>query len=78
MSKEHFSVLLYAIVSDVIRRLVKNGTPLRDAIVEFYQSSLYLNLSDMDTGLWHLSTDMLLDLFENEKRTGDLNLDFCI
>lgn len=40
----------------------------------FDRSRLYALLSDRETGLWHVSTDMLLELYREEKETGTFNL----
>lgn len=78
MSEERFAMLLYIIVSDVIKSLVSQGVPQREAIRGFYRSRLYDLLSDKETGIWHTSTNMLLSLYEQEKQSGSLPLNFCI
>lgn len=78
MSENRFSTILFLLVADLIKRLVAQGEGARSAIREFYCSRLYELLSDRETGLWHASTDMLLELYESERRTGNINLDWCI
>ncbi len=41
----------------------------RKAIQYLYCSKLYEALSNEETKLWHLSTEKLFDMLENEKRT---------
>ena len=78
MSERRFSAILFLLVTDLIKRLVANGENAREAIRAFYRSRLYELLGNRETGLWHASTDMLLDLYEGERRTGTVNLDWCI
>ena len=78
MSEKRFAAILFLLVTDLIKRLVANGENAREAIRAFYRSRLYELLGNRETGLWHASTDMLLDLYEGERRTGTVNLDWCI
>lgn len=78
MSESRFTTLLFILVGDFIRRLTADGGSARDAIRAFYRSKLYELLSDRETGLWHASTDMLLELYREERETGSFNLDWCV
>lgn len=72
MSDRQFSVLLYAIAADVVKRLCAGGMGLRAALREFYSSRVYAALEDRGTGLWREPTRVLLALFDEERRTGRL------
>ena len=76
MSEQRFSILLYAIASDVINRLCAGGMSLRSALKSFYASRLYAALENRDTGLWHEPTSVLLSLFDIERRTGKFPADW--
>lgn len=77
MNEERFSSLLFVLISDLIKRLSVQGNS-RDVICDFYRSKLYTFLSDRETGLWHASTDMLLELYREEKKTGSFKLNWCV
>lgn len=77
MSEGRFTTLLFIMVSDLIKRMAADGNA-REVIRDFYRSKLYALLSDRETGLWHASTDMLLELYREEKETGSFNLNWCI
>ena len=76
MSDRQFSALVYAVAADVVRRLCADGMNLRDALRSFYSSRLYAALDDRETGLWREPTPVLLSLLEEERRTGNLNLEW--
>lgn len=78
MSEQRFAAILFLLAADLIKRLVANGENVKDAVRAFYRSKVYELLGDRETGLWHASTDMLLELYEGERRTGTINLDWCI
>ena len=78
MSEARFTTLLFVLVGDLIKRLTEDGGCARDAIRDFYRSKLYALLSDRETGLWHISTDMLLELYREERETGSFTLDWCV
>ena len=78
MSEKRFAAILFLLVSDLVKRLVANGENARDAICAFYRSRVYELLGNRETGLWHASTDLLLELYEGERKTGRVNLDWCI
>lgn len=78
MSEGRFTTLLFILVGDLIKRLCAGGCNARDVIRDFYRSKLYALLSDRETGLWHVSTDMLLELYREERETGSLNINCCV
>lgn len=78
MSEARFTTLLFVLVGDLIKRLTADGGSARDVIRDFYRSKLYALLSDRETGLWHVSTDMLLELYREERETGSFTLDWCV
>ena len=77
MDERRFTTLLFILVSDLIKRMAADGNA-REVIRDFYRSKLYALLSDRETGLWHASTDMLLELYREEKETGSFNLNWCV
>lgn len=77
MSDGRFTTLLFIVVSDLIKRLSAQDNA-REVIRDFYRSKLYALLIDRETGLWHASTDMLLELYREEKETGSFNLNWCV
>ena len=76
MSEQAFQPLLYAISADVVKRLVAGGMGLGAALGAFYSSRLYAALSDSATGLWREPTRSLVALFDEERRTGALPMDW--
>ena len=78
MSKERFSTLLFITVSDLVKRLAAGAENARETIKSFYRSKVYAVLSDRDSGLWHSSTDMLLELYHEELKTGKINCNWCL
>ena len=78
MSDERFAAIFFILVADLVKRLVGQGENARDAIRSFYRSKVYRLLSDRETGLWHASTEMLLALYDEERRTGDFPCDWCV
>lgn len=76
MSDGRFSILLYAIAADVVKFLCSSGMDLRSALKSLYSSQLYAALENRDTGLWREPTPVLLSLFDLERRTGNLPLDW--
>lgn len=72
MRDRQFSVLLYAIAADAVKRLLADGMGLGEALRSFYSSRVYAALEDRETGLWREPTSVLLALFGEERRTGRL------
>ena len=78
MNAKRFDSFYFILVTDLVKRLVARGEDVRGAVRGFYASKVYALLSDPATGLWHASTDMLLALYEEERRTGDVMIDWCV
>lgn len=78
MSESRFASFFFILVSDLVKRLAEDGGNVREVIRDLYRSKLYAMLSERETGLWHASTDMLLELYREEQQTGTFNLDWCI
>ena len=76
MSERQFSILLYAIAADAVKRLCAKGMQLRDALRSFYSSRVYAALEERDTGLWREPTQVLLALFDEERRIGSFSLEW--
>lgn len=76
MSEQTFQTLLYAISADVVKHLVAGGMSLGTALGAFYSSNLYAVLSDRETGLWREPTRCLVALLEEERKTGELPMEW--
>jgi len=70
MSDQTFSALIYAISSDVVRRLVRGGMGLGEALRTFYSSRVCAELCDRETGLWREPTPVLMAMLGAETRTS--------
>ena len=62
--------------ADAVKRLCAKGMKLRDALRAFYSSQVYAALEERDTGLWREPTQVLLALFDEERRTGSFSLEW--
>lgn len=71
MNDDQFSAMLALIVPPVIERITQNSN-LDDAaaILCFYRSKLYRELSDESTKLWHYGPMTLYTMFQDELLTG--------
>lgn len=71
MSDDEFSTLLILIVPPIIDLIVMNSNVEDDvAISRFYQSKLYLELSDEKSKLWYYGSMTLYTMFQDELLTG--------
>lgn len=50
--------------------MVKKQISFDEALEHLYSSALYSALSDEETKLWHLSSEKLVEMLEEEKRTN--------
>lgn len=71
MNDDQFSAMLAMIVPSIIDQITKNSN-MDDvkAISVFYQSKLYLELSDEKSKLWHYSPMTLYTMYQDELLTG--------
>ena len=74
MNERSYETLLYSITANVTAKIMElNGWSENDAIERFTGSKLYSYLEREETKVWHYSTLMLAQLF-NEEREGRLSL----
>lgn len=67
MTKDKFSVLLSAIIPDVICKIMdKYKLKENEALSLFYKSNLYKVLEDEDTKVWHYSSLALVEILDSE------------
>lgn len=73
MPQEEYNAILPSISDSLVAMIAKKrNLTEKDAMIQFYQSSVYALLEKEETKLWHYSTEMLYALFEQEKTTGTL------
>lgn len=71
MNEDQLSAMLAIIVPPIIDLITKNSNMDDDkAILHFYQSKLYRELSDEKSKLWHYSPMMLYSMYQDELLTG--------
>ena len=62
-----FEILLYGITTNVVNELIKQNNWTEDeALEKFVMSKLYSYLEKEETKVWHYSTLMLVELFNDE------------
>ena len=73
MDQKKFEALLILIIPQVVDSIVKNHK-LDEiyAISSFYESNVYSLLEQEDTKLWHLSPLTLFNMYDEEKKTGNI------
>ena len=75
MEKGKFAAILPVIVSGLVKAIIEEtGVSEDEAFENLYRSNLYAVLEIEKTKAWHYSVPLLLDLYENEITTGELNL----
>ena len=71
MNDNQFSALLAVIIPQVIHIIItENKISETEAISQFYKSSLYKELSDESTKLWHYGPMMLYSMYHDELIKG--------
>ena len=71
MNEDQFSAILAIIVPPIIEIITKNSNiDEKTAILRFYQSKLYKELSDEKTKLWHYGPMTLYTMYQDELLTG--------
>lgn len=74
MSREQFSAIMPYISADLVSMIAdKENISEESAIKKLYSSKLYAALENEETKVWQYSTNMLLYLFENEEKTGEIS-----
>lgn len=73
MEQKKFEAMLVLIVPQVIGLLVENyGVDEVTATIAFYESRVYSLLEQEDTKLWHLSPLTLFNMYDEERKTGNI------
>ena len=68
MDKNEFEDLLQLIVTSTVSLIMKKNKWDEDyALTRFVQSKVYTELEKEETKVWHLSSNMLAILFEEER-----------
>jgi hypothetical protein len=74
VNEDQFSALLAIIVPQIIDEISNNSNIGNEKVVtKFYQSKLYLELSDEQSKLWHYSPLTLYTMYQDELLTGSYN-----
>lgn len=72
MNEKEFESLLYTITANTINLIIEQTGWSEDVATErFVRSKVYSQLEKEETKVWHYSTTMLAQLF-NDERTGTL------
>lgn len=72
MNERSFEVLLYGITAGTVEKIMEqNGWSEDEAMERFTESRVYACLSQEKTKLWHYSSLLLAQLF-NDERSGNL------
>ena len=75
MNKLQFEALLPFIITNLMKKIIdRKKLSESEAFLQLYNSGLYSFLDDEETKVWHYSTEMLFSLFEEEIKTGKLEL----
>ena len=73
MEQKKFEAMLVLIVPKVIGLIVqKSGLDEVTATSAFYESRVYSLLEQEDTKLWHLSPLTLFNMYDEERKTGNI------
>lgn len=73
MEQKKFEAMLVLIVPKVTGFIVKyHGLDEVTATRSFYESKVYSLLEQEDTKLWHLSPLTLFNMYDEEKKTGNI------
>jgi hypothetical protein len=75
MEKGKFAAVLPVIVGGLINKIIEEvHVSEADAFDKLYSSALYSVLEREDTKVWNYSVPKLFELWENETKTGKLEL----
>lgn len=73
MDQKKFEAILILIVPAVVHLIVENyGYSEVEASMNFYDSQVYALLEQEDTKLWHLSPLTLFNMYDEERKTGNV------
>ena len=74
MTEKDFEIMLYGITANVVAKIMELNNWTEDVAMErFAQSKVYSYLEREETKVWHYSSLMLAQLF-NEERAGKFYL----
>jgi hypothetical protein len=74
MTEKDFEIMLYGITANVVAKIMELNNWSEDVAMErFAQSKVYSYLEREETKVWHYSSLMLAQLF-NEERAGKFSL----
>lgn len=74
MTEKDFEIMLYGITANVVAKIMELNNWTEDVAMErFAQSKVYSYLEREETKVWHYSSLMLAQLF-NEERAGKFSL----
>ena len=74
MTERDFEIMLYGITANVVAKIMELNNWTEDVAMErFAQSKVYSYLEREETKVWHYSSWMLAQLF-NEERAGKFSL----
>ena len=74
MTEKDFEIMLYGITANVVAKIMELNNWTEDVAMErFAQSKVYSYLEREETKVWHYSSLMLAQLF-NEGRAGKFSL----
>mgnify|MGYP003482563125 FL=1 len=74
MTEKDFEIMLYGITANVVAKIMELNNWTEDVAMErFDQSKVYSYLEREETKVWHYSSLMLAQLF-NEERAGKFSL----
>ena len=74
MTEKDFEIMLYGITANVVAKIMELNNWTEDVALErFAQSKVYSYLEREETKVWHYSSLMLAQLF-NEERAGKFSL----
>ena len=75
MERGKFAAILPVIVSGLTKKIIEEtGISEDEAFEKLYNSKLYAVLEKEKTKVWYNSVPLLYDLYENEIKTGELEL----
>lgn len=73
MEKKMFEAMLILIVPQVVHLIIENYNQSEvEASRAFYESEVYALLEQEDTKLWHLSPLTLFNMYDEERKTGQI------
>ena len=75
MDKAKFEALFPLIIAALMQKIISEKKISQDeAFFQLYNSRLYAVLDEEETKVWHYSVEKLYLLFEEEMKTGNLEL----